>query len=293
MKILIPTDGSRDAQIALKTGLRLLSPGDRNIDLIHVAPVPRPGLEQMAYGRRASAQSSEILRRACSQIGVDAQAVRLIALSGSPAAMILARAQDYDLTILGPKGHGAGANAALGPVASRVLEHTMAPVLIGREFRSETGSRILIAADGSRASISSIQTLVRLFDLRGSEITLMHIRETPWIHMGLDSEWDTSDEEDREATDSGVLEKEMTREGSAIVEQARDLLVSTGAAIETILEEGNPADEILSESDRGQFDLIVVGACANRDLKHSMLGSVSFKVAWNASCSVLIVREPV
>jgi nucleotide-binding universal stress UspA family protein len=63
-------------------------------------------------------------------------------------------------------------------------------------------------------------------------------------------------------------------------------------SISTRVDEGNPANEILSEADRGQYDLVVVGATGSRDLKHSMLGSVSARIAWNAPCSVLIVREP-
>jgi nucleotide-binding universal stress UspA family protein len=35
-----------------------------------------------------------------------------------------------------------------------------------------------------------------------------------------------------------------------------------------------------------------VGANEAADMKHSVLGSVSSKVAWNAPCSVLIVRVP-
>jgi nucleotide-binding universal stress UspA family protein len=36
----------------------------------------------------------------------------------------------------------------------------------------------------------------------------------------------------------------------------------------------------------------VVGATGASDLKHRMLGSVSFKIAWDSPCSVLIAREP-
>jgi len=73
---------------------------------------------------------------------------------------------------------------------------------------------------------------------------------------------------------------------------ARQALRRYGAAVTTRLDEGNPANEILSEAERGQYDLVVVGATGSRDLKHTMLGSVSAKIAWDAPCSVLLVREP-
>jgi nucleotide-binding universal stress UspA family protein len=52
------------------------------------------------------------------------------------------------------------------------------------------------------------------------------------------------------------------------------------------------ADLTLSEAERGQYDLVVLGAIGTRGLRHTMLASVSAKVAWSASWSVLMVREP-
>ena len=120
----------------------------------------------------------------------------------------------------------------------------------------------------------------------------MHVAETPWVELGPEEDWVTYSEEDKEHSEVGVLEKELVREGESIVEQARDLLLPHRLSISTRLDEGIPADEILSEAERGQYDLVVVGAAGGRDLKHRMLGSVSFKIAWNAPCSVLIAREP-
>ncbi len=289
MKILLATDGSNDAHIAGETALRLLRAEDREIDLLCAAPWAAKGPHQRRYQRRILDKAKRILERARSAAGVD---VQLIAATGSPAAVIVDRAPDYDLTVIGAKDRALGGDAGLGPVARRVVEHALAPLLIGREMRSESGARVLAAVDGSCASMSALNTLAQYFDLRSSEITLMHVEETPWIHLGLQDEWATYDEDEQEASDAGVLEKEMSREAEAIVEQARDFLRPTGAALETSIDEGNPADEILSEADRGQYDLIVLGATGERDLKHSMLGSVSSKIAWNAPCSVLIVREP-
>ena len=65
--------------------------------------------------------------------------------------------------------------------------------------------------------------------------------------------------------------------------------------VSVTVESGLPANEILSELDRADYDLVVMGSHGGDDLKHQLLGSVSAKVAWNAPCSVLIVRpgEPV
>lgn len=292
MKILMATDGSADAGIGIGTALRLLKAEEREIQVLCVAPALKRSPHRARYQRRVLLKAGKIAECARDRIGADAAAIEARTECGSPASVILNRAADFDLTVIGAKTLKGSGEAGLGPVASRVAEHALAPVLIGREMRSESGARVLAAVDGSSASRSALETLARLFDLTASEVTLMHVAETPWIHLGLEGEWGTYDEDEKERTDAGVLEKEMARESGVIVEEARDVLRPTGAAIDTDIEEGNPADEILSEAERGQYDLIVLGASGDRDLKHSMLGSVSAKIAWNAPCSVLLVREP-
>ena len=49
--------------------------------------------------------------------------------------------------------------------------------------------------------------------------------------------------------------------------------------------------DVLADTDRmGEYDLIVIGATGEDDLKHDLLGSVSTKVAQAAPCSTLIVK---
>jgi nucleotide-binding universal stress UspA family protein len=291
MNVLIATDGSPEATAASRTAMRLLKPGDRKVDLLCVAPrFARYGLRQ-EYERRILRQTTQALERARSAVGADVARLSLLTEVGSPAAVIVGKTEDYELTVIGPRGQGAAGQLGLGPVANRVVAHALGPVLLARELRSEGALRALIAVDGSSASRLAVETLQSLFEVNGAEICLMHVAETPWIHLGLDEEWETYDEEDKERSDAGTMEKELVREGDLIIEQARNLFRGEEVSVTTRMDEGNPADQILSEAERGQYDLIVIGATGTRDLKHSMLGSVSSKIAWNASDSVLIVRD--
>ena len=304
MKILIATDGSKEATTAIRTAGRLLNPANLSIDIVCVAPksLGKGLLKGGSNGgkRRVMREITQILGHAQANLPPHAGAVSLLSEAGSPSGVIVSKADDYDLTVIGPQGRGVIGSApnppagesGLGPVASRVVEHATAPVLIARGLRSEGGLRVLVAVDGSTASAHAVQALASLFDLSSAEVCLIHVAETPWVELGPEEDWVTYSEEDKENSESGFLEKELVREGDAILEQARDLLLPHRLSITTRLDEGNPADEILSEVERGQYDLVVMGATGARDLKHRMLGSVSFKIAWNSPCSVLIVREP-
>ena len=296
MKILLATDGSDEATTALRTANRLLNPASRHIDLLCVAPKLRKNGRSKAngngYERRMREEVSKILERARASFSRSEVPVNLLTAFGSPSASIVHRSGDYDLTVIGPRGRGKGSIGGLGAVASRVVGHAFGPVLVARELRGEGGIRILIAVDGSTASLHAISTLAEVFDLTSAEVCLMHVAETPWMELGVDEDWITYSDEDKANSEAGAMEKELFREGEAVVEQARDLLRAQKISITTRIDTGDPANEIMSEADRGQYDLVVTGATGARDLKHSMLGSVSMKIAWNAPCSVLIVREP-
>ena len=172
------------------------------------------------------------------------------------------------------------------------MEHAAGPVLIGRALQSDEGLRILIAVDGSAASLRAVETLGTLCDLSSADLCLMYVAETPWLNLAREGDWSTASEQEKETSETGVFEKEFVREGEALIEDARKLLRQERPLVTSRIEEGNPASEILVEAERGQYDVVALGATGNRDMKHRMLGSVSSRIAWEAPCSVLIVREP-
>lgn len=295
MKVLMASDGSKAAATALRTAARILSPEERNFDVLCVAP-PYNRRDETAgrnvFEKRTLADTTNVLERARAAIAPEAKAVSVLAEIGSPAIVIANKTADYDLTVLGARGNGARSETGLGPVASRVIEHAPGPVLIAREMQGEEGLRILAAVDGSSASFRAVEVLGALCDLNLAEVCLMYVAETPWLNLESEGDWSTASEEEMEKSETSVIEKEFVKEGQQLIEDARRLLRHNRLPVSCKVEEGNPADEILAEAERGRYDLVVVGATGNRDVKHRMLGSVSTRIAWDAPCSVLIVKEP-
>jgi nucleotide-binding universal stress UspA family protein len=68
--------------------------------------------------------------------------------------------------------------------------------------------------------------------------------------------------------------QELRLEADQILEKARRQLSRVCSSIETRVMEGNPANELLEQAEIGEYDL----------------GSVSFKLASYASCSVAVIR---
>jgi nucleotide-binding universal stress UspA family protein len=243
------------------------------------------------YERRITSESKAILEQTWKKLveeGIQAQAISDM---GSPADVIARAAEEYDVTVVGATGRNQSPNLGLGPVASRVLEYASGTVPVARELKNITDLRVLAAVDGSDASKRALQTMATCFNVDSAEITLLHVKETPWIHLGLDRQrfdfpGDAFDRSDPEIQ----LEEELQREAESVLEDAHASLERYDYSVLTAIEEGNPATEILGKAESTEYDLIILGATGLRNTKHGMLGSVSAKVAAQAPCSVAVVK---
>lgn len=299
MRVLATTDGSKEATAALRAASRLLTKADRQFDVLYVAPLARvpksSAIAQHAFQHRAAAEARRILdgaKQALAEEGVDALT---LSETGSPAGVIMTEADDYDVTVIGAKGRDAKerdmrTNIGLGPVASRVVEHANGCVLVGREPPQDRQARILVPVDGSAGSKHALDALNEFFDLESAEITLLHVLETLWLPESREEE--SLGDGDIDFAQGAQVLAEMRREAEQLLADAQARMAEHHPGVTTNIREGVPANEILSEADQGDYDLVVLGANEANDMKHSVLGSVSSKVAWNAPCSVLVVRVP-
>lgn len=261
------------------------------LHVIRELRAPRSGrITRREYQHRQAEETKRILeeaKRVLAEEGVDALT---LCQSGSPASVIMREAEDYDVTVIGAKGKDARSAVGLGPIASRLVEHANGCVLVGREPPGDGQARILVPLDGSDGSEQALEALVNLFDVGSAEIKLLHVMETPWLPEDEDAESRLRNNPDTGQMNQAGLE--LRHEAEQLLLDARVRILPHHPGVATSIREGIPANEILAEADQGEYDLIVIGATGATDMKHSVLGSVSSKVAWNAPCSVLVVRLP-
>lgn len=293
MRVLLTTDGSREALAAMRAASRLLSGDDRKVDVLYVAPelrAPKTGAgARRSLEERVAAETRRILKQAkqiLTEEGIDALT---LSEAGSPANVIMRDAEDYDIIVIGAKGRDERSAGGLGPVASRLVEHAPGCVLVGREPPGDGGIRILVPVDGSAGSEQALDALSSFFDLESAEITLLHVQETLWLPHEPPAE-QSPESPGPDAAQNNQLSLELRLEAEELLAESRIRVLEHHPGVTTSIREGNPANEILSEADQGDYDLVVVGAGGASQMKHSILGSVSSKVAWNAPCSVLVVR---
>jgi nucleotide-binding universal stress UspA family protein len=142
-KILIPTDGSELAELAIAPALELAK--YKNAEIIAISVLAAP-FESSCYTGTGAAEGAQIIEElkndlakesvervvnAAQKAGVDA---RSIVTSGSPADEIIKAAvkEDVDLIVMSTKG-ATGTKRILGSVAASVISHAPCPVLTVRE----------------------------------------------------------------------------------------------------------------------------------------------------------------
>jgi len=176
LRVLIATDGSQPAATAMTAATRILTAEERCVDLLCCVPEDTAGPSEKA--QRRAAKILDAARHSLAEQGISA---RPRIEFGSPIKTLLRASLDYDVTVVGAKSRVEGSPTGLGPVANRIIEHSTASVLIGREGRNDTALRILVPVDGSDTTLAAIEKLGALVDLRAADVTLMHVVETPWL----------------------------------------------------------------------------------------------------------------
>ena len=140
-KILLATDGSKEAELASTTAADLAKSTNSELEVIcvlNVAPWRFPPDEQGNYPQRYE-ELREEGRRLC-----DEQVEKIKAAGGSvaesylavgrPAEEIVAHAQDQGagLIVMGSRGLGGIRRALMGSVSDAVVRHAHCPVMVVR-----------------------------------------------------------------------------------------------------------------------------------------------------------------
>lgn len=131
--IVIATDGSTSARVAVDVGIEFAARQHSVVKIIHVLAPP----DWDAGGtpkRPMTAEEEHALHRAAahaSEQGVEAE-VELLSEDGSPAETIVAYADSVgaSMIVVGSRGVGGVRGALLGSVSQRVLHLSHLPVLV-------------------------------------------------------------------------------------------------------------------------------------------------------------------
>lgn len=135
--------------------------------------------------------------------------------------------------------------------------------------------KILVCFDGSEWSKKALNEAIKIAQKFNSQITVLSVvPKVCFLEIGVDC-----------ATVESIFKAEV--EGN--LKKAQEILNEKGVKGETIMLEGSPADVIVDYA-KNSYDLIVIGSKGKDATERTLFGSVTQKVAANATQSVLIIR---
>ncbi|SIN68689.1 universal stress protein [Halodesulfovibrio marinisediminis] len=155
-KILLATDLSEDAAVALRYAISLSEKYDAELILLHVLPEMRDQLYLSsgfdfaaiyddktlkvlleAGAEKAKETVADMMRQQCEEIAEGSEKCAAITMNpiiatGNAVKKILEHAKECDLIVMGTKGHSKIGGILVGSVAQGVIAKSPTPVLIVR-----------------------------------------------------------------------------------------------------------------------------------------------------------------
>lgn len=140
---------------------------------------------------------------------------------------------------------------------------------------------VLLPTDGSEPSVRAAHVAFRLLRSGAGRLTVLYVVDEVVVaeltrFNGRSAERVRMELEQHGHTYLGLIREEAEREG---------------IAVDTVVREGNPFEEIVAAARELAVDLIVMGHVGQRGSDRILLGSVTSHVLDFAHCPVLVVKR--
>ena len=286
MRVLLATDGSADAKNAVEWMPHLPLPADASYRVVSAlsSSAHMPDFDDAAWETVRTA-ARDLIDETRRRLG--GPPVETALLEGDPRDAIVKDAGEWgaDLIVLGARGLGAVKEFLLGSVSLGVARHAPCPVLVCKGSPRQVRT-ITIAHDGSSGANAAVEFVKRLRLPHHAHLRLIGVAEAVrYPRSGLGIVGRTIEEA------TAAVEGERKRALEARLKPAVSELWPRVSTVDSVVNVGTPAPEILRYADVSDTDLLVVGARGLGTMSRLLLGSVSETVMRHAPCPVLIVRE--
>jgi len=270
MKLLICSDGSEQADRAIKLGAALAAGCQAEVTLLGI--VEAPGENKTIL---------DALKRAQSLLEDKKIHAELITKAGNPIEEIIKRTAEtqYDLVIIGAVRKETQGAFWLSSKSYKIIKEIKPPVLLA-VGQSTTIKRLLICSGGKRYIDAAVRLAGTIARGVGAAVSILHVMPEPpalFAHLPKMEE------------DTALLLRSHSELGNNL-RHAKETLESMNVQVEVRLRHGEVLEEILRELRLGEYDLVVTGSALSRSLRTYVLGDISREIVNRASCAVLIVR---
>ncbi|MDP2743525.1 MAG: universal stress protein, partial [Dehalococcoidia bacterium] len=280
-RILIPLDGSEQAEMALPYAITLAQAFGSEVDVVAVG-----GEEERKFERLIRIY----LERVAAGLAEEAVRAKAAFLYGNPAEETVdyARKNSIGLIIMATHGRSGVARWVMGSVAGKIVRSSLTPVLLinaklyrERKASEAKFSRILVPLDGSSLGAVALPYAEELARKMKAEIKLLHI-PLPAYRLTGAGELDFSFPEQ--------LMEDMRKAASDYLSQMSAEVKGKGIAVSAEIIEG-VADEMIPDyaKEKG-VDLVAMSTHGRGGLSRLVFGSVMDKVLHSLEIPILVIR---
>ncbi len=286
-KVLLATDGSKDAALAAQTAVDVCEGTCAELYIVHVwRPIPTARLRPFVRGQLKQL-GNEVLQKGVKRVedaGGRVAAAHLLEGSAADEILNLAGEIEAGLVVIGSRGLGPVSRIALGSVSEAVVYHAACPVLV---LRGGEGSwppeRVIFGDDGSEAARAAgdlAAVLCGRHDVRG--LVLRAYPQLPEMAA------------ERRVSNPRIVDDDLRQAEKDLMQRAGELEGHLGSRPKVKLVVGDAAACLLdaAEADAPKRTLLTVGSRGLGAIGRMRLGSASTKVLHAAEGPVLVHPAP-
>jgi nucleotide-binding universal stress UspA family protein len=270
MRILICSDGSVQAENAIRVGSLIAAPLSAETTLLGITE--KPGEEDAIF---------ESLKRGLQLLKEHEVPGELVIKSGDAIEEIVRRTQEtnYDLVVIGATRKGTRGPFLMSAKAYKIIKAVEPPVLVVIGDRKAL-KRVLICSGGEKYIDKAVDFAGKIAGAARASVTLFHVLNQP---VALD-------DVNRIEEDVNILLHSNSELGENL-RREKELLERLGVESEVRIRHGLVISEVFKEVRRADYDLVVTGSSPiGGTLRTYIMGNITREIVNRAECPVLVVR---
>ena len=291
--VLVPLDGSEQAEQALPYAVRLARAAGGQLVLVRAALGPPPSgqnweQQQASAITEATTYLAGVQERLATRLGV-----ATVVKYGHAPAQILQAATEFsvDAIVMSTRGRTGPAHLLFGSVAERIVADAPIPVLLVHTRTGEApmppfdppAARILVPLDGSPTAEAALPVAREVLGIAGELVLLTLV--SPPDHV----------ERDERGNVVAYLDQQEEAKKRLALDYLADVVARMKAddpalhvTREARVAESAPAGIALAEIERG-VDLVVMATHGRTGFRRALVGSVAGEVVRNGHAPTLLV----
>jgi len=185
------------------------------------------------------------------------------------------------MIVMGRRGRRGFRRLVMGSTTSWTIGHSPCSVLVVPRAAQVEFRSIVVATDGSKASLAAASEAVGIAKRNGSDLTVLAV---------VPAESGMSEEVDFSVVKRERLADQEMQAAEKNAKAVKDAAQVEGVRVHAFVMTGRPADTIIETAKEKNADLIVVGSHGRTGLDKLLMGSVAERVIVLSPCAVLVVK---